>query len=79
MRRKPLSALFSEFVRDEFIKSGDTYREFAKKTGLSTTLLQKLIGPSPKPVNAATIDIILTGLNTSLVEVVNRYGEYEEE
>lgn len=63
--RKPLRSVLSQYVTDEFNKSGLSMREFAKKHGISLGVLQKLLDTDVKGFNVNTVDKILTGFDKS--------------
>lgn len=77
MERKPLRLLLSEFVADEFEKSGLSVREFAKKSGVSHSTIQKLKYPQSGGVRLDIVDDLLNNLGVSLEDIINKYGEYK--
>lgn len=77
MPRKPLRKLVSEYVVEELETSGMTIREFAKKASVPPTTIHKLRDPEKKSMNSASLDQVLEGLEVSLIDIINKYGEYE--
>lgn len=53
-------------------------REFAKKNQLSLGNIQKLLSSDTNGFNINTVDNILNGFDISIVQIVNRHGEYEK-
>lgn len=77
MTRKALRTLVSEYVLDELEKSEMTVREFAKKVGVPPSTIQKLKNPATKSMQSDSMDQLLQGMEVSLIDIINKYGEYE--
>lgn len=78
MTLKPLISVIGEFVVDELDKNNLTQRQFAKISGVSQATLVKIIrGDSKDGISTKSIDLLLKNTNTSMSELLNKYGEYK--
>ena len=78
MTLKPLISVIGEYVVDELEKNNLTQRQFAKISGVSQATLVKIIrGDSKDGISTNSIDLLLKNTNTSMSELLNKYGEYK--
>ena len=78
MTLKPLISVIGEYVVDELEKNNLTQRQFAKISGVSQATLVKIIrGDSKDGISTKSIDLLLKNTNTSMSELLNKYGEYK--
>ncbi len=78
MTLKPLISVIGEYVVDELDKNKLTQRQFAKISGVSQATLVKIIrGDSKDGISTKSIDLLLKNTNTSMSELLNKYGEYK--
>ncbi|QIK86387.1 helix-turn-helix transcriptional regulator [Erysipelothrix sp. HDW6B] len=78
MTLKPLISVIGEYVADELDKNNLTQRQFAKISGVSQATLVKIIrGDSKDGISTKSIDLLLKNTNTSMSELLNKYGEYK--
>ena len=75
--RKPLGTVFHEFISEEWKKSGLSQQEFGQNLDIKSTTLSKLLLQEEPGLHSTIIDRILTNTGVSLIDLLNKYGEYK--
>lgn len=76
--RKPLGTVFHEFITEELEKSGLSQKQFGQNLDIKSTTLSKLLLQEEPGLHSTIMDRILTNTGVSMVELLSKYGEYEE-
>ena len=83
MQRKPITRLFYEYIIDELQATDMSLNKFAKDFGISRNSLYKLMKERENykelVVWSPVFEQILDAKRTSLSELINKYGEFEDD